>query len=224
VAGGWRVVHERGPAADLHAASAGALNAPAVGRLVRICTPTTPALVLGSHQPDSPFDPDRLESAGVELARRRSGGSAVLVGAGRILWVDFVIGRDDPLWDDDVGRAAWWVGGLWADALGAAGLGGGDVWVGPMRSCDWSKVVCFAGVGPGEVAVGGRKVVGICQRRTVRAALFQTAGLLEWDPEEYTSLMRPSGLDPARLRDAAGGIGAEAEDAAKAALLDRLVP
>jgi lipoate-protein ligase A len=217
-AGGWRVIHERGRAADLHAVSADALNQPGGARVVRFCAPTAPALVLGSHQPESFFDPAAMEKAGVELARRRSGGSAVLVGPGRVLWVDFVVERADPLWDDDVGRAAWWVGDLWAGALGS-----GQVWKGPMRATEWSRVVCFAGVGPGEVTVEGRKVVGVCQRRTARAALFQTAALLEWRPEEYRSLMRPSPLDPAGLADAACGLGAAREEAIKAALLARLV-
>jgi hypothetical protein len=41
--------------------------------------------------------------------------------------------------------------------------------------------VCFAGLGPGEVTVDGRKAVGIAQRRTRAGSLFQCAVPLRWD-------------------------------------------
>src|SRR5690606_22436359 len=44
------------------------------------------------------------------------------------------------------------------------------------------RVACFAACGPGEVAVAGRKVVGISQRRTRHLARFQCLVYLEWDP------------------------------------------
>ncbi len=178
-----------------------------------------PALVLGSHQSAGLFDPAALARAGVELARRRSGGSAVMVGPGRVLWVDLLIPWGDPLWDDDVGRAAWWVGALWVDALGA-----GQVWRGPMRTNVWSPVVCFAGLGPGEVTVDGRKVVGVCQRRTRRGALFQTAALLDWRPAEYVALLAGPVGDTPQLEESAAGLGRQAEEPLKAALVRCLMP
>ena len=98
--------------------------------------------------------------------RRRSGGGAVLVGPGQAVWIDVVVPAGDPLWADDVGRAGWWLGEVWAAALAAAGLPGGEVWRGAQVRSAWSDRVCFAGLGAGEVTVGGRKVVGISQRRT----------------------------------------------------------
>jgi lipoate-protein ligase A len=216
--GHWRILHERGTAGDLHTASAEALNDLSGGRTVRFCDAVAPSLVLGSHQPEAMFSRPRLAAAGIELARRRSGGSAVLVGPDRVLWADFVIGKADPLWDDDVGRAAWWVGELWASAIGD-----GEVWRGRMQVNEWSASVCFAGVGPGEVLVGGRKVVGVCQRRTARAALFQTAALLEWHPEEYVAVMVPPSPDVEVLARSATGLDAAAGDL-KSALVARLMP
>jgi lipoate-protein ligase A len=202
--GPWRIVRERRPAADLHAGSADALNSfGSSGPLVRILEATAPALVLGSHQDGSLFDADRAREAGIEVVRRCSGGTAVMVGPGRVLWVDFVIGAGDRRWHDDVGRAAWWVGELWADAIGA----GAEVWKGPMQRTAWSPAVCFAGLAPGEVTVDGRKVVGVCQRRTPGAALFQTAALIDWRPEEYTFLMPSPPADPASLSAIAAGLG-----------------
>ena len=35
-----------------------------------------------------------------------------------------------------------------------------------MVETPWSELVCFAGVGPGEVLLGAGKLVGLSQRRT----------------------------------------------------------
>jgi lipoate-protein ligase A len=213
--GRWRIRHERGAAGSLHAAAAEALNEPGLVRTVTFVD-AAPALVLGSHQDASMFASGALAAAGLEEARRGSGGSAVLVGGGRVLWVDFVIPAGDPLWSDDVGRAAWWVGELWA-----AALGGGEVWRGGMRRTAWSSAVCFAGLAPGEVIRDGAKVVGVCQRRSPRAALFQTAALLRWDAGEYASLMsRPPGAVP-ELEAAARAVEEDAA-ALEVSLLARL--
>ena len=68
--------------------------------------------------------------------------------------------------------------------MGRALAGGGGATVhGPAPPATaWSKLVCFAGLGPGEVTVAGAKVVGMGQRRTRAGALFQCAALLEWAP------------------------------------------
>ncbi len=190
-------------------------------RLVRLPIATKPALVLGSHQSEAAFDPAALAAAGLELARRRSGGTAVLVRPGAVLWADFVIPSGDPLWDDDVGRAAWWVGEVWRAAIGA-----GEVWEGPMRRSAWSPLVCFAGLGPGEVTLGGRKVVGVCQRRTRFGALFQTAALLDWQVGEYLAVLRPDRVPapPGLLETAATGLGTGERDRLRSALLGQLMP
>lgn len=217
--GRWHLFDERGAAESLHARSARALTDVPVVRTVRICHADAPALVLGSHQPAEAWDRQAAATAGVQLARRRSGGSAVLVGPGRVLWVDLALPAGDPLWHDDVGRAAWWVGDLWSSVIP-----GSQVWKGPMRTGAWSPLVCFAGLGPGEVTVGGRKVVGVCQRRTPRGVLFQTAALLEWHPEEYTALLAAPGGAAADLARAAVGLGRGAGEEVIPALLARLMP
>ena len=87
--------------------------------------------------------------------------------------------------DDDVGRATHWLGDVWGRAIGDESV----VHRGPMRRTEWSDVVCFAGLGPGEVTVDGRKVVGISQRRTRDAARFQCVAYERWDPEPLLTLM-----------------------------------
>jgi lipoate---protein ligase len=208
----WQLEFERGPAEHLHRRSAD-LAGREPGRHLRVLEATRPALVLGSAQPFSDADAAVARRAGVEVARRRSGGGAVLVGPGQVLWVDLVIPAGDPLWDHDVIRAAWWVGDVWAAALDFAGLGPPAVWKSRMRSNRWSRRFCFAGVGPGEVLVGEHKVVGLSQRRTRHGALFQTAALLSWDPASIVGLLNLDTVEAAAatpaLAAAARGLGPE---------------
>jgi lipoate-protein ligase A len=163
-----------------------------VERAVWVCDVTGPALVLGSAQPDGLVDRAACAAAGIEVVRRRSGGGAVLVVPGEVLWVDVVLPAGDSLWQDDIGRASHWVGEAWAAALHELGVSP-DVHRGGLVRTKWSEAVCFAGVGAGEVTVQGRKVVGISQRRTRGWARFQCAALGQWDPSAVTSLL---GLPP----------------------------
>ena len=160
-----------------------------------------PAVVLGSAEPLGHIDARAARDAGLEVARRRSGGAGVVVGRRRCLWIDLVIARSDPLWDDDIGRAAWWVGQLWVDALLAIGVADAEVWQGPLQRSEWSERACFAGLGPGEVTVGGGKVVGVSQRRTRAGALFQCAALLAPEgpgPDGLAELAALQALGPAQ--------------------------
>jgi lipoate-protein ligase A len=195
-------------------------------RLVRILDIDRPAVILGSGQPAADVDPDAALRAGVQVARRSSGGGAVLVASGAVLWIDLIIPAGDSLWDADVRRASWWIGEAWAAAVDRVGAGPARVWRGGMQRNHWSTQVCFAGLGPGEVFVGSQKVVGISQRRTRRAVLFQTAALLRWEPAALVELLavdeaaRPGAL--AELQDVAAGVGQERAGSLTAALLASL--
>jgi lipoate---protein ligase len=170
--------------------AAGAGEPPSPARIVAVHDPVDSALVLGSSQSERAVDLERCRAAGVDVVRRRSGGGAVLVEPGSLLWVDLVVPAGDPLWSADVGRATWWVGEAWRKALARAGLDGLDVWRGPMVHNQWSSLVCFAGRGPGEVVDQDQsKVVGISQRRTRRGALFQCACILRWEPRRLLDLL-----------------------------------
>jgi lipoate-protein ligase A len=163
-----------------------------------------PALVLGSTQPMIDLD-------GIEVVRRRSGGGAVYLEPGGTLWVDVVVPRGDELWDDDVGRATYWLGEAWAAAVG----GGAVVHRGPMVRTEWSDLVCFAGLGPGEVTVDGRKVVGISQRRSRAAARFQCVTYETWDAHTVGTLVgssatiEASGVGVGRLSAVEGALIAQ---------------
>lgn len=182
----------RGPAGLLHGRDVDWST-----RSVTWCEVTAPAVVLGSTQPAPPA------GGTIELVRRRSGGGAVLVEPGRVVWADVVVPAGDPLWQVDVGRAAWWLGDTWAVALDDLGLAGAAVHRGGLVRTQWSALVCFAGLGPGEVTVAGRKVVGTSQRRTRDGALFQCAVPLAWDP---APLLDALALAPAERAEAAADL------------------
>jgi lipoate---protein ligase len=190
---GWVVERSVGPASAFHRA----LPEPP-GRRVWVLEVDRPALVLGSAQADADADAEAVAAAGVELVRRRSGGGAVLLTPGSTVWVDVLLPPTDPCWDDDVGRASHWLGDAWGAALGDVGVEA-TAHHGELRHGAWSRRVCFAGLGPGEVTVEGRKVVGIAQRRGRAGARFQCAALRRWEPDALLALLA---LEPAQ-REAA---------------------
>jgi lipoate-protein ligase A len=189
----WSVSLHRGGAGEFHARP---LPDPAE-RALWWFEVERPALVLGSTQQFDVVDAGAASAAGVEVVRRRSGGGAVLVEPDRTVWLDVVLPAGDPLWEEDVGGAFHWLGQVWAAALAdAAGLSA-SVHVGSLVRSEWSRLVCFAGLGPGEVTVAGRKAVGISQRRTRQAARFQCAAVSRWAPDEIAGLLA---LDPGERR------------------------
>ena len=214
-AGGWEVRRLRGPAASLHAEPVPA----AAGRAVWVLEAERPALVLGSTQGRELVDQDAAGALGVDVVRRRSGGGAVLVVPETTAWVDVILPAGDPLWDDDVGRAAQWLGRAWQAALADLGVAPSEVHAGALACGPLGRLVCFATVGSGEVTTPDRrKLVGISQRRARAAARFQCAAYSVWEPEPLVRLL---GLDDDGRRaveSAAAGTGR-----APAELIDALL-
>ena len=160
-AGRFRVRRWQGSAAELHGLDWPEPLVPTVWRM----EVDRPTLVLGSTQRVADVDRPLLERLGVALATRRSGGGAVLVEPGNGVWIDVLVPRHDPVWVDDVGRSFDWLGRAWVDALATLGLVA-QVHDGPPDRGSSAAAVCFAGLGSGEVTVGGAKAVGLSQRRT----------------------------------------------------------
>ena len=146
------------------------------------------ALVLGSSQPEELVDADALQRRGLELVKRQSGGGSVLVVPGSVVWIDVLIPRDDPLWEDDVGKSALWLGEAWQATLLEFGISA-EVHQGPYQPGEWGELICFAGRASGEVFVDGKKSVGISQRRTRQGARFQTALARQWDITDLSPLL-----------------------------------
>ncbi len=153
------------------------------------------AIVLGSRQTEAELDKDACAAARVEIVRRRSGGGMVYLVPGNHIWLDVVIPRSDTLWVNDVGRASWWLGDAWLAAIESLGVTGAHVHREHMTTGEHGDVVCFAGVGPGEVMVRcaagvEAKAVGISQRRTQEFARFQCTAYLQWGRQVADELVQ----------------------------------
>ena len=179
---------DRGSAADFHARPL-----PDPARLVTwVFDVVAPALVLGSGQRDDVVDADACRAAGVDVVRRRSGGGAVLLLPGDVVWFDVVVPaarlRDEGV-GDDVRRSMMWFGEHVVAALARLAVEDPEVHRRGMVCSAWCPLVCFAGIGPGEVLVDGRKLVGVSQRRTRAASRFQCAVHVRWSPDALTPML-----------------------------------
>lgn len=178
----WRINHLRDSAESVHSRELPA------ERAIWRASINESAIVLGSKQNSEIVNQQACDQDGVAVVRRRSGGGVVYLEVDQHLWIDIVIPRDDKLWSDDVGQAMFWVGELWADALAKCEIADRDqlrVHRGGLERSNFSDLICFAGLGPGEVTLHGEKVVGISQRRTREMARFQCVLHQRWSPDAY---------------------------------------
>jgi lipoate---protein ligase len=60
-----------------------------------------------------------------------------------------------------------------------------------MIATPWSELVCFAGIGPGEVMLDGRKLVGLSQRRTRDGVRIQGTLYTSSPTIDLAALLRP---------------------------------
>ncbi len=187
----WRVEHVSGSAHDVFrgvSSSAPLVSERIESPLVRFVSIDHPVLVLGSGQTES------IVGNTPNVVKRRSGGGAVWLDPVEQLWADVLLPATHPLWDADLSRSFDWLGNVWVQTLRALGVDASlTVHSGPMVTTDWSKLLCFAGRGPGEVFVNDRKLVGLSQRRGRAGALFQCGLLLKWtfDPNWFASAQWP---------------------------------
>lgn len=135
----------------------------------------------------------------VEVLTRHSGGGAVLMDPD-LLSLDVAVPAGHPLLDGDMTAVFGRVGRAWARGLTELGVGHLTVYDGPntarRRGSPREQLlaaVCYATLGRGEVLAGGRKLVGLAQRRRRHGALVQCGLLRRWRPHR---LLAALGADP----------------------------
>lgn len=216
----YRLTRSSAPASDFHARSVPEPAAPEIWRH----DVTSPALVLGSSQRDSVVDVEACRRADIEVVRRRSGGGAVLLRPGEVTWIDVIVPAGTAGWADDIHAPMVWLGRHLAEVIDGLFAGAGEIGVheGAMKTTSWSSLVCFDGLGSGEVTLAGRKLVGMSQRRTRHAARLQCCWYSSYRPEALVALLSPDARP--RVVDLApvATVPHEIADAIPAALLDRL--
>lgn len=182
----------------------------------------SPAVVIGSSQPESDIDHRSAAQTGVEVVRRRSGGGAVLLVPAQHEWIDFWLPAGDVEWRDDVVSAAEWLGELFMSALCAGGTDDLSVHRGPASTDALARKVCFLGRGPGEVFCGPRKVVGLSQRRTRDWIRFQTIVHRRFSAEQTAGLIAVRSSADVPHKDLAQRLQSQVFEIGDLALLDLL--
>ena len=168
---------------------------------------TQSVVVLGGSQSSDVLKPAR--SSELALRRRRGGGGLVLLQPGDV-WVDWWIPADDERWSKDVHVSSIRCGAIWRDVLAPLVQEEVTVHEGPLEGDVAHRVVCFAGKGPGEVFVGGRKAVGVTQWR-VREGIFLSTVLHAHDSHDVLALLRtvPPGLAEALDHQVLSSLGVD---------------
>ncbi|MCB1256196.1 MAG: lipoate--protein ligase family protein [Microthrixaceae bacterium] len=180
----WNLERESGGAAYLHE-----LSSSFDQRVVRVNQVTSSAAVLSSTQNSSILDHAVVAGADIDVVKRHSGGGMVRLDPGAQLWIDIFLPRTDPLWVDDVSRSGDWLGAAWVRALDALGVDDLALWTDRLSDPELGRIVCFAATGPGEVTSGGRKLVGVSQRRSRAGARYQCTVYLSHDPTSTLGLL-----------------------------------
>ncbi len=193
-ASAWRLRRFSGSAGELHE-----LPMPErAGREVWEMRPSAAAVVLGSSQRLDLLNPSTL-NGGLEVVKRRSGGGVVFLHPGHLLWVDVILPGNDPLLLPDIGRSFEWLGRTWQRALGACGIDA-EMHSGKPRLGAWGKLLCFAALSHGELRIGGAKILGLSQRRTLTCVRFQSGLLCRWEPEKLLEVLRLADSERESLR------------------------
>jgi lipoate-protein ligase A len=129
-------------------------------------------IVLGGHEPVALLDERAIAERGAVVRRRRGGGGAVHLEPGAC-WVEMWLPAGTIDEQHDLRATAHQVGGWWREALRSCGVVA-EVHRDEMIAAEQGAIACFAGLGPGELTVAGRKLVGVSQWRSKDGVLVSS--------------------------------------------------
>ena len=151
-----------------------------------------PLIVLGGSQSDDVLRDDVDDQF---MVRRRRGGGGVVLVQPDDLWLDWWIPRSDSRVTDDVTRNSLLAAQWWYRALAPALPSVPQIHGGPLQVEKSLRDVCFAGAGPGELFVDGKKLLGVTQWN-VREGCFLSTLIPAWPLHDISLALResPDGL------------------------------
>lgn len=151
-----------------------------------------PLLVLGGSQSDDVLRDDVEEQF---MVRRRRGGGGVVLVQPDDLWLDWWIPRSDSRVTDDVTRNSLLAAEWWYRAVAPVLSTVPQIHGGPLQVDRALRDVCFAGAGPGELFVDGKKLLGVTQWN-IREGCFLSTLIPAWPLHDIAMALRepPEGL------------------------------
>lgn len=150
-----------------------------------------PIVVVGSAFRLEWLDATALAREGITVRRRRGGGGAVLLQP-EDGWAELWRPVESGGGTSELREAAVRAGARLRELLLAEGLAT-DVHEGGVQRPSAGAVACFAGLGPGELTVAGRKLLGISQWR-VREGSLVSVVLVQREPARLARyLAEPAG-------------------------------
>lgn len=173
------------------AALAGELELPAV----RVWTYLRPGVVLGRTQRLDEERRARARRVGLDVCERSTGGGAVLAGPW-LLAASVVLPAGHPLVVPSIPASYRWIGELHAALLRDAGIAA-SVAAQPIDAGEL-RWACYGGLSHGEIAIEGRKLLGLAQARRRAGTLFSTGLLVGATP--WADLAEVMGEPPSAAR------------------------
>lgn len=175
-----------------------------------------PTLILGPGQREEGIDSAECRRRGVTVTHRQAGGAAVLAGPG-VLGLDVALPGGHPLALSDIVEAYRWLGEAWVAAARQLGANAELVTIELARARRaGSNPACFGSLSSYEVAVDGRKLVGLAQLRRRNGVLLQSAIHLRFDADGLACLLRMRDEERRALQQSAVGLeeiaGAQTEN------------
>lgn len=177
------------------------------------------ALILGTSQKPEAVNLKFCRDNNIQVFRRTSGGAAVLAEP-EFLSLDVVLPPGHAFAPSDVVETYRWLGESWLLALQKLGLETGRlVATQEVRAAKQSlaeldsvagereklaRLVCFGSLSPYEVAVGGRKLVGLAQIRRRTGTLLQCGLPLRLQSQDFASLLALAASQSPVLTEALG--------------------
>ncbi len=162
-----------------------------------------PLIVFGKNQKVEDIDILKARKLGFRLARRDGGGSAVIVEPGKFLWFELTYWKENKILENPATELNE-MGGIFLEAMEMAlPLAKGRMKVNEKRNDapnSWPQW-CFSSIGPGEIALDKKKVLGMALFRNRAGSTYFVGIPLFWDQNIHFELSIPRNNTKSELNE-----------------------